>query len=216
MIRINLLPQAKAKAKGAPSPGSGQGWLVAYFAAVLVSCALLAGVYFVYSARLEERQRRNADLQAQITQARTLSANLDEVQGKLKRSQDLERVVGELQKARLGPTRVLMELSRILSINGGPTIDPQRLEQLKRDNPLAGYNPGWDGRRIWVTSFKEEERACTILGVGKTNEDVAEFLRRLALSDLFEEVTLEKTQAQTDADTQLPMIGFELTAKVRY
>lgn len=216
MIRINLLPQARAKAKAGPSTGSGQGWVVAYFAAVLVCGALLAGVYFVYSARLEERQRRNADLQTQITQARTLSANLDEVQGKLKRSQDLDRVVGELQKARLGPTRVLMELSRILSINGGPSIDPQRLEQLKRDNPLAGYNPGWDGRRIWVTSFNEEQRECKIVGVGKTNEDVAEFLRRLALSDLFEEVTLTKTQAATDADTQLPMIGFELTAKVRY
>jgi len=215
MIRINLLPQARAKTK-ATSTGTGQGWIAAYLAAVIVSGAVLAGVYFVYSTRLEERQRRNGDLQTQITQARQLSANLEEVQQKLKRSQDLERVVGELQKARMGPTRVLMELSHILSINGGPSIDPQRLEQLKHDNPLAGYNPGWDARRLWVTSFHEEDRACTIKGVGKTNEDVAEFLRRLALSDMFEDVALQKTEAQTDQDTQLPMIGFELTAKVRY
>jgi hypothetical protein len=53
-------------------------------------------------------------------------------------------------------------------------------------------------------------------GQGKTNEDVAEFLRRLALSEVFETVTLTKTEATEDNASGLSFIGFELTCRVRY
>ncbi len=53
-------------------------------------------------------------------------------------------------------------------------------------------------------------------GLGKTNEDVAEFLRRLALSESFEDVTLTRTESKIDTDTQLPFIDFSITCKVRY
>ena len=45
---------------------------------------------------------------------------------------------------------------------------------------------------------------------------MAEFLRRLSLSDLFENVHLTRTEAATDAATRLEFIHFELEATVRY
>lgn len=220
MIRINLLPGQKRGAKGAAtaSSGSGTGWFVGYAFIALVTAGALAGVYLMDSGVLEEKLRVNADLRRQIGDAQANSAMLEELQGRLTQSRELERVVGELQRARLGPTRVLMEIAKILSegARGGPTIDPQRLDAIRRENPLAGYNAGWDSRRLWVLSFEEEHRNCVIKGVGKTNEDVAEFLSRLALSDMFEEVTLQRTRAGVDAETGLSLIGFELTCKVIY
>jgi len=221
VIRINLLPGQKrgAKATAASSSSSGgQGFIVGYVLIALVTCGAAAGLYIVKQGELAEKNSVNTNLRAQITRAQSNSALLEDVQGKLTQSRDLERIVGELGRAQLGPTRVLMEIAKILSegARGGPTIDPQRLDEIRRENPLAGYNAGWDSRRLWITTFTEEARECHISGVGRTNEDVAEFLARLALSDMFEDVTLERTQSAMDEETQLPLIGFELSCKVIY
>lgn len=217
MIRINLLPAAKKQTRGiSTGGGSSTGWVVGYAATALITCVVLAVVYFGKESELEEQRARNTALEQQIAQLTAQSASIDEVRAQLARSQELEQVVAELQRARFGPTRVLMELSRILSAGGGPSIDPQRLEELRRGNPLAGFNRSWDTRRLWLTSFEEQNRHVRIRGIGKTNEDVAEFLRRLALSDSFHEVLLQKTEAVEDRETRLQLIAFELTATVRY
>ena len=109
-----------------------------------------------------------------------------------------------------------MELSRVLSAGRGPTVNPDVLEQMRRENPLAGYNPGWDIRRLWLESFQERSGDCQMSGKGKTNEDVAEFLRRLSLSEVFDDVTLVSTDSGKDAASGLPIVGFSLTCKVRY
>lgn len=218
MIRINLLPQAKRAARGpvAAAPGSSQAWAIVYLVAFVLWTVALAAIYIVYDNVLEEQNQQNAALDRQIQQLRTKSGRLEEVRAKIAASQRLEELVRELNAARLGPTRVMMELSRILSVDGGPTIDAQRLEELRRNNPLAGYNRSWDPRRLWVTDFEEQDRECRIRGEGKTNEDVAEFLRRLALSEIFEDVTLTKTEAREDRELGLSFIGFDLTCRVRY
>jgi type IV pilus assembly protein PilN len=225
VIRINLLPGTKRSLKSADAgkggAAGGQGspfWPIVYLGMAGAACGVFGFLYFRLDGQLTEKQRVNADLQQQIARVQSESAQLAELQAKLQASLDLENLVAELQRARLGPTRVLLEISKILSegANAGPTIDPQRLEQMRRENPLAGYNPGWDARRLWLTSFIEDQRNCKVAGVGKTNEDVAEFLARLSLSELFEDVTLQRTQATTDTGTGLPLISFELTCKVIY
>lgn len=219
MIRINLLPSARKQAKSASGGGGGGGntpWFIAYAVGAAVALVSLLFVYLAYQSDLEQRQAENAELERQVAVVERQSADLENVRAQLAASHQLEEVVGELQRARFGPTRVMMELSRILSESGGPTIDPRELEQMQRDNPLAGFNAGWDGRRLWLTSFEEEQRQVRIMGVGRTNDDVAEFLRRLTLSDLFEAVALDKTEAAQDNATHLDMIAFELSATVHY
>lgn len=219
MIRINLLPGAPRKQARSASGGSGQaptGWIVGY---AIAAVAMVAGLWLFYaqkSRELREQIAQNRSLEEEIEELERQSADLDEVRTALEESRELEEVVNELQRARFGPTRVLMEVSRILSTGGGPTIDPQRLEAMRRENPLAGFNPGWDSHRLWLTSFEEEDRVVTIHGTGRTNDDVAEFLRRLTLSDLFTNVHLDRTEAEEDRVTHLELISFELTATVSY
>jgi type IV pilus assembly protein PilN len=217
VIRINLLPNATKHHRGAAaSAASVMPWVIAYAAAGAVTVVVAAVIYFGKEREHQEQLARNAALEARIAELTQQSAQIEEVRAQLQRSQELERVVRDLQRARFGPTRVLMELSRILSVGGGPTIDPERLEQLRRRNPLAGYNRSWDPRRLWLTVFDEEDRAVRIRGFGRTNEDVAEFLRRLSLSEWFDEVQLERSEQVEDEATHLLLVGFELSAKVRY
>ncbi|MFW5925571.1 MAG: PilN domain-containing protein [Myxococcota bacterium] len=216
MIRINLLPQAKQrKGAGVPS-GSTAVWLVAYLTGAVIWCVALGVVYFLYQGRLDEQKQKNASLEERIQVIEKKSEGLDELEARLERSKQLEALVDDLNRGRTGPTRVLKELSDILSKGNGPSIDRQELERMRRDNPLAGYNRSWDVRRLWVDSFHEEHKECRIRGQGKTNEDVAEFLRRLALSELFTTVTLQRTEMVEDSETKLPLVGFELTCEVRY
>ncbi|MBK8169473.1 MAG: PilN domain-containing protein [Sandaracinaceae bacterium] len=219
MIRINLLPQAKKmgqKAAAADVGPAAQLWIAGYLAAVVVVGIGLGLFYYANTKTLSEKQTANQRLTAEIARETANSAGLDEVQHQLQSSEELATIANDLQRARLGPTRVLMELSRILSEGGGPTIDPQRLEQIRRDDPLAGYNAGWDPRRLWLVSFTEDNRDCKIVGVAKTTGDVSEFLARLALSDLFESVHFDKTTNVDDAENHLPLVGFEAACRVRY
>lgn len=213
MIRINLLPEAR---RSASTGGGGQIWAVVYLLAAFAWLVVLFLVRLTYVDVLEEQEAKNAALRQQIEQKKSQSANIGDVEAKLAKSRQLEEVVQNLQSARQGPARVLMELSHILSAGRGPSIDAEELEELRRENPLAGFNPGWDIRRLWITNFKEANRDCTLSGFGKTNEDVAEFLRRLTLSDVFKDVALQATNASRDPKTGLPVVRFNLSCKVSY
>jgi type IV pilus assembly protein PilN len=214
MIRINLLPEAK---RSVSTGGSTQVWGIVYLLASFGWGVVLFFFYLNTKNTLDEQRAANAALEQEIQQAKAKSTNIGEVEAKLAKSRQLEDVVKKLQTARQGPTRVLLELSHILSEGGKPTVSPERLDEVRRENPLAGFNPGWDVRRLWLTSFSETDRKCSIRGYGRTNEDVAEFLRRLSLSELFQKVTLQSTSSAN----QVPGAGgtvvqFELSCQVRY
>jgi type IV pilus assembly protein PilN len=213
MIRINLLPAAKQRTS---ATGSTQIWGIAYLLSTFAWAIVLFLFFLNYKSTLDEQRAANTALEQEIEQAKQKSANIGDVEAKLAKSRQLEDVVGKLQSARQGPSRVLMELSHVLSENGGPSISPERLDAVRRANPLAGFNAGWDVHRLWLTAFTEQNRHCSIRGFGKTNEDVAEFLRRLSLSDLFEKVTLQATSSSTEQGSTLPVVSFELSCQVRY
>ena len=222
MIRINLLPtDRKKRARRAPAalPTGDLGlgtWAAIYGGAIAVWLAILGVLYFVQSGELEAMAQQNKTLEARRNELQSKTKGLADVEARLEKSRRLEQVVQELERARRGPTRAVMELSKVLSSPGGPTIDPVELQQMREENPLAGYNESWDVRRLWLTRFEEVDRECKITGMGRSNEDVAEFLRRLTLSEIYDDVTLQRTRAASDPQTGLQMVGFDITCKVRY
>ncbi len=223
MIRINLLPTDKKKRarRAAPSPLptgdlSLRTWGIVYAAAIAAWLLVLGILYFAQSGEMETIAQENKTLEARRDELKSKTKGLADVEGRLEKSQRLEKVVQDLERARRGPTRAIMELSRVLSSPGGPTINPAELERMREENPLAGFNESWDVRRLWISRFEEVERDCKITGMGRSNEDVAEFLRRLTLSEIYEGVTLQRTRAASDSATGLQMVGFDITCKVRY
>lgn len=223
MIRINLLPSDKKKRtrRIAPSPLPGgdlslRAWGIIYGSAIAIWLVVLGALYLAQSGEMETIAQENKTLEARRDELMLKTKGLADVEGRLEKSRRLEKVVQELERARRGPTRAVMELSRVLSSPGGPTINPAELERMREENPLAGYNESWDVRRLWISRFEEIERDCKITGMGRSNEDVAEFLRRLTLSEIYDGVTLQRTRAANDSDTGLQMVGFDITCKVKY
>jgi len=212
MIRVNLLPQKRRKA----SNNRGELWLVASLLTValeIVGCLVLYGQK---QDELVQQQDKNKALQAQIKQIKDVSKNHDEVKQKLVALRDREQAIAKLQSARTGPTAMLLEVARLLTPGRGPSVDPNELSKVRRENPLQDYNPSWDPRRLWIVRFIESDRTVRLEGIARDGEDVSELARRMNLSTFFDDVQLLPAKRETEKESGLPMVAFKLEAKVRY
>jgi type IV pilus assembly protein PilN len=223
MIRINLLPQKKQLRRrgeaGAPADGGGgesQVWLAFVLGAVLLEVIVLLFVYKTKQDQLTQVQKQNTVLSGNIDNIKREIAQHPTIKTQLKELRDREEAIQKLQSARTGPTATMLELSRIMTPGRGPTVDRDKLEQLKHDNPGTVPNASWDPRRLWLTSYKENNRVVRLAGFARDGEDVSEFLRRLTLSDYFFEVKLLPATKAMDAVSKLELVKFEMSAKVRY
>lgn len=206
MIRINLLAQKKRTER---SDGS-QVWLAIVMVVVLAEVAALFLLHSFKAEELSDQVRKNNELSSQISQAKQNVANHQQVKAELELLRARENAIQQLQSARSGPTAILMELARILTPGRGPSVDPDRLAQLRRDNPLAVFNPNWDARRLSITSYVEGQRQLKLEGRARDGEDVSELARRLNLSSFFYDVKLLPAQRELDA------VKFSIETKVRY
>lgn len=211
MIRINLLPHRKRVQQG-----QSQLWLAVALAVVVVEVAGLFVFHGWKQQELKAQLRKNTELTNQINQLKAAVANHTEVKQKLAHLRAREDAISKLQSARTGPTAVLLELARILTSGRGPSVSPDRLNELRRDNPLAVYNPAWDARRLWLTKFVEQQRKVHLEGMARDGEDVSELARRMNLSSFFSDVRLQAGKQVTDNETKLELVTFQLEAQVKY
>jgi type IV pilus assembly protein PilN len=213
VIRVNLLPQ-KREVKRASE--ANQGWLLVVVGLVAIE---VVGLFVLHQWKREElarQTRKNAELTTQIDAIKKAVANHADVKAQLEVLRAREEAINKLQTARTGPTAVMLELSRLLTSGRGPTVDADLLAQLRRDNPTIVFNPGWDARRLWLTSFQESDRVAKIEGLARDGDDVSELARRLNLSVYFAEVKLLPAARSVDPDTKLELIKFQLQSKMRY
>lgn len=220
MIRINLLPQKKSArargAAGAEGGGESQIWLAFVLGAVVLEIIVLLFVFKTKQDQLSTVTRHNQELNKNIELIKAEIAQHAAIKAQLKELRDREEAIQKLQSARTGPTATMLELSRILTPGRGPTVDHDKLEQMKRDNPGAVPNSSWDSRRLWISGYKEQDRQVRLIGSARDGEDVSEFLRRLSLSDYFFDVRLLPANKGFDAATKIELVRFEMSAKVRY
>jgi type IV pilus assembly protein PilN len=216
MVRINLLPDRKI-AKPLVTPfDPTQLWLVAFLAAALVELLVLFVVEKVKRDELATVTAQTQKVQADIDTIKGQVKDHDSIRVRLQELRDREEAINKLQAARSGPTATLVELSRILAPGRGPTTDPEKLAQLRRDNPTAAFNPNWDPQRLWILTYAEQDRVLKISGSARDSEDISEFQKRLMLSEYFYEVKLLPGAKAVDGATKLEVVRFELSAKVRY
>ncbi len=214
-VRINLLAQRKETTRRSTSEGS-QAWLGIVGVLVLVETLGLIGWHASMKSDVGKITADNAGVQAQIDKIKSDTSEHPKIKASLAELKDREDAIQKLQAARTGPTSVLLELSHILTPGRGPTTDHDKLEQLKRDNPTSVPNVNWDPRRLWLVKYSELDRNMKLEGLARDGEDIAEFMRRLAVSDYFYEVKPLPVTEANDKDTKINLKSFAVSAKVRY
>jgi type IV pilus assembly protein PilN len=212
VIRVNLLPQKRRK----PAASRGDLWLVGSLVLVALEVVGCLVWYGAKQDELDQQLSKNRALQAQIDQVKEAAKNHEGLKTKLAALRDREDAIAKLQSARTGPTAMLLEVARMLTPGRGPSVDPNELTKLRRDNPGQDYNQNWDARRLWLIRFVESDRTVRLEGVARDGEDVSELARRMNLSSYFQDVQLLPAKRETDKTSGIPIVSFKLEAKVRY
>jgi type IV pilus assembly protein PilN len=215
MIRVNLLPQRR-DVRATTTTQTSQRWLLLILAAVVLE---VIGLFLFHQVKVEELEtqvNKNEVLKAEITNIKNLVANHEEVKKQLAVLRAREDAIAQLQAGRSGPTAVLLEVAQLLTPGKTPTADPDKLAQLRKENPLAVYNPNWDSRRLWMTTYDERDRTVRIEGLARDATDVSELAQRLKLSVYFYDVTMLPGKKEAETPTKLELVNFALQLKVRY
>jgi type IV pilus assembly protein PilN len=212
MIRINLLPVKAARRRE-----SGQRQVL--LGAVVVLAAL-AGVVVFHgwaSGQLMLQKNKLQGLRNDIAALKKEVGDYDDIKRQRDDLQRQKAAIKRLESARKGPVYLMRELSDILTKGKGPTFNKEQYEEMLRRDPNAGINQGWEPKRAWIVSYTEKAGAVTIHGGAKSDEDVAEFLKRLKLSAFFSEVYWQQTQPQIDAkNNNVAYVTFDVACRVNY
>ncbi|HEY2899660.1 MAG TPA: PilN domain-containing protein [Polyangia bacterium] len=213
MIRINLLAVKRAKKRDA-----GERALIFMGMAVLASAAAMAFAYVDAQGELDGLKRANNGVRSDIERLKAELGDYDKIKSQRQDLLKQQKTIQALQAGRTGPLYLMRELSEILTANKGPTFDRASYEERLRRDPNIGFNASWDTRRVWLESFEEALGKVRMKGAAKSNEDVAEFLKRLQVSIFFSDVTPESTTqvSEAAANPGTKHVTFNLSAKVVY
>jgi Tfp pilus assembly protein PilN len=230
MIKINLLPQKRAKQKmaglgGGPRPPSQNDML--YGVVGLVAFAAI--IFFVVDKpkrddlgdardRLKTSQARINDLNT------TLAGGSNELSYK-----DLQKAeadakaradaINRLMSARVVPANVLHELGRILTPREVPTMTEAMVKKTgtgPESDPNKRFQVDWDPTHVWMTSFQDTQGAFKLEGGAQSESDVTQLSKRLAASAYFYDVIPSGLDRTTDNATGQSYYKFTITGKVAY
>jgi len=209
VIRINLLPIRKVKRAEA-----SQRQFLYLGVAILATVGAVVFVHLQADAQLEETKRRNTILAADVARLKQEIGDYDKVRAQREELLRQRKTIQALDAGRTGPVYLLREMSELLSPGKGPTFDRVTYEENLRRDPNAGFNASWDARRVWLEAYSEEQKHVRLRGAAKSNEDVAEFLKRLNSSVFFSDVNLDGTNQVSGRG--IKFVNFGLSANVIY
>ena len=214
MIRINLLP-----VKAAQRRASGQRQMLVGALVALVGL-ISAVVFHTFAERRVIHLKEDVNrVRGEIDALKKELGDYDLIVAKRDALIRQKTAIKKLQESRSGPATFMRELSDLLTKDRGPTTSKEQYDDLLRSDPNAGFNPNWEPKRAWILSYVEKEHSVTIKGGAKSDEDVAEFLKRMKLSAFFEKNSVYWQQTQPQVDTRLnnvTYVTFDVTARVKY
>jgi len=219
MIKINLLPQKRAKlrASAAKEPSSRQ---LLYGIGALAAVGVLVFVVVDKPTRdeLNDLRRSNATLQTSINEKKKDLIGYPELQKSEKDAIERAQEINRLIAAKVVPAHVLQELGKILSPNQKPTMTSDMLARTLGDNPDPNkkFELDWDPSRVWLSSFSDAAGTFKLEGGAQTSTDVTQLSKRLAASVHFPQVDGISSEPVTDRENNLNYVKFTITGKVAY
>jgi len=219
MIRINLLPIKQDRRKEA-----GRNQILFGMLVIILEVAIFAVLWLNTSSDVDAQRNANNAIKSQVDRIKQQVKDHKRILAEIEEFEKRQAAIDDLMSARTGPVFVMLELSKILSKDGRPHLDHDTYQQKIQENPALAYDENWDYRRLWLDSFHEQDRRVKLTGQGLTHEDVAEFLRRVNLSDFFVSSELLSTnlakptikKPEFSVDDSNKVVHFNLEAVVRY
>lgn len=218
MIKINLLPQKRAKRTAAAASSSADGGTKQFMIGMGALVAAAAVVFLLIDMPLRNDR---ADYDAKTKQLNgEIAAKKKKLEGYETLKAEEANAVGKIQSinrlltAKVVPANVLHELGQIMSVRG-PTMTEQ-MAKLVESDPNKKIQQDWDPQHVWMTGFTDTGGTFKLEGGAQSKEDVTQLSKRLAASVYFEYVTPQSGDRVNDKDSGLSYYKFTITGKVAY
>jgi Tfp pilus assembly protein PilN len=221
MIRINLLPQKRAKSRFAGVGAGGEpGARDILIGAGALGAAALAVFILVDQpkrSRLNDLRDSNEQLDSQIRDKKDQLRGFDEMKKAADEADQRAQAINRLMSAKVVPANVLHELSEIMQTSHSPTMTDEMAKKVASD-PNKRFDVAWDPTKVWLTSFSDSAKddSFNLRGGAQAEADIVQLSKRLQASVYFDRVSLQTEERVTDHDTGITYYRFVITGKVAY
>jgi len=219
MIKINLLPQRRAK-KRAASPDESPQHLV--YGAIALAAAAVVVVFAIdrpKRARLAELNEANQQLAGDIQSKNRQLEGYAELKKAADEADERYKSIRRLLSAKVVPAHVLHELGEILSANKYPTMTEDMAKRTGSgpdSDPNKRFQADWDASHVWLNGFTDTAGVFKLEGGAQSENDVAQLAKRLAASVYFLDVAPAGGERVADAQSSTSYYKFTITGKVVY
>jgi len=182
MIRINLLPGPRAK-DGAQQQDVRREALIGLgvTAVALTGCFYYSGVL---DDTIEAKQQEKQDKGKQLAVLKEKIKKVEDFEQKKKLLEEKNQIIDQLEKARLGPVRMMDFVSQ--------SLDPLKL---------------------WLVAMSIKGGSVELEGRALSNDDVVEFVKNLRRTDYFGAIRLDETRAATEGKVGVFQFKLNLAVK---
>jgi hypothetical protein len=223
MIKINLLPQKRAKMRGAAAAAREPGTkdiVVGVVALAIAAIAMFAIVDAPKRSELSSLRSANEQLDQEIAAKNKQLVGYAELQKAANEADERAKAINRLNQAKVVPANVLHELSQILS-TVGPTMTEQMTKKTgtgAESDPNKRFDLAWDPSHVWMTSFADNVKDGTfkLEGGAQAQIDIVQLSKRLQASAYFDHVSQQSEERVTDRETGITFYKFVITGKVAY
>ncbi len=180
MIRINLLPVKKSKKKR-----KGQRQLTLLITFIII---VMAALYVVY----DMQEELNQEIAVKLKVVREEIVKYDKIIGdantftkKKKESERKLKIIDELRLKKIGPVRMLDEIS-----NRVP-------------------------KKIWLTQLTQEQNFLTLKGMALDNKEISLFMQELEKSFIFKNLHLKSISTKQENKTEVITYSFLIECEIK-
>jgi Tfp pilus assembly protein PilN len=225
MIRINLLPQKRAKlraAAGTPSASADLGtkqFALGMGALAAVAVIVFFGVDKPRRDKIKNYQHAMSELNVQIADKRRQLVGYEEMKKAKADAEQRAQAITRLMKAKIVPAHVLHELGEILTQNRLPAMTEDMRKKVGNgpgSDPNKRFQLDWDPTKVWLSNFTDKAGVFLLEGGAQSESDVTQLSKRLAASVYFMDITPAGGERVVDRDRGVSYYKFTITGKVAY
>ncbi len=214
MIKINLLPQRKAKRAAEP----GQAQVAIGLGALAAAAGLMFfAVHRPAAAARDQALREVQELQDANAKSEDAIKEMPALQGIVDAEERRAAAINQLLGTVVVPDNLLHELGKILTPNRKPTLTREMEERISdgpKGDPNRRFALDWDPKHVWITGFSVKGDDFTLEGGAQAEADVPQLAKRMQASVYFDEVTSPSSQRIDDRQTNVSYYKFTITGKV--
>ncbi len=219
MIKINLLPQKRAKRIAISSEGGSREMAIGIASLAGVALVVFFAVDQPKRSHLRDLRDLNDQLEADIAAKNKQLVGYPELKKAADEATQRAKSINRLIAAKIVPANVLEELGEILTAGHTPTMTEEMARRTgngPESDPNRRYDFTWDPTHVWLTAFTDNRGDFKLEGGAQAEVDITQLSKRMEASVYFDNVSQSQEERVSDRDTGIAYYKFTITGKVAY